>query len=71
MTEPICGPVYSGGVGLSSGGGLGHILGAGGGGGGVASEGGGRPPRPENWGEMSKLQRKNWKRQGGKVRLWS
>ena len=76
LTEPIYGPVHSGGVGLGSGSGagLGIILAAGGGGsgggsGGGAGEGaGGRPPRPDNWGEMSKRQRKHWKRQGGKAR---
>ena len=52
MTEPIYGPVRSGGVGLGSGSGagLGLILGAGGGGEAGAGEGGGgKPPRPDNW----------------------
>ena len=71
MTEPIYGPVHSGGVGLGSGSGAGLGLIPDAGGGGRAGEGGGRPPRPDNWGEMSKRQRKHWKRQGGKVRLWS
>ena len=60
MTEPIYGPVHSGGVGLrnGSGAGLGLILGAGGGG--EADEGG------EDM--MTKSQKNHWKRQGGKAR---
>ena len=70
MTVPIYGPVHSGGVGLGSGSGagLGLILGAGGGG--EAGEGGGgKPPRPDNWKKMTKLQKKNWRRRSGKTRL--
>ena len=69
LTEPIYGPVHSGGVGLGSGSGagLGLILGAGGGG--EACEGGeDRPPRPGNWKKMSNSQKNHWKRQGGKAR---
>ena len=80
MTEPIYSPVHSGGVGLGSGSGagLGLILGAGGGGGGASGGGrsggageggGGRPPRPDNWKKMTKLQKKNWRRRSGKTRL--
>ena len=73
MKEPIYGPVHSGGVGLGSGSGagLGLILGAGGGGGGggAGEGGGGRPPRPDNWKKMTKLQKKNWRRRSGKTRL--
>ena len=69
MTEPIYGPVHSGGVGLGSGSGagLGLILGAGGGG--EAGEGvEERPPRYENLKKMAESQRSHWKRQGGKAR---
>ena len=72
MTEPIYGPVHSGGVGLGSGSGagLGLILGAGGGGEAGAGEGGeDRPPRPDNWKKMTKLQKKHWRRRSGKTRL--
>ena len=56
------------GLGLRTGAGLGLIFGAGGGSGGGAGEwGGGRPPRPENFREMSKRLKGNWERQGGKV----
>ena len=70
MTEPIYGPVHSGGVGLGSGSGagLGLILGAGGGG--EAGEGGeDRPLRPGNWKKMTISQRKRWKKRGGRARL--
>ena len=71
MTEPIYGSVHSGGVGLGSGSGagLGLILGAGGGGGsggGAGEGGGGRPPRPDNWKNLTKLKKKNWRRRSGK-----
>ena len=72
MTEPIDGPVHSGGAGLGSGSGagLGLILGAGGGGEAGAGEGGGgKPPRPDNWKKMTKLQKKHWRRRSGKTRL--
>ena len=58
MTEPIYGPVHSGGVGLGSGSGagLGLILGAGGGGeAGAGGGGGGKPPRPDNWKKMTEI----------------
>ena len=30
---------------------------------------GGRPPRPDNWKKMTKLQKKHWRRRSGKTRL--
>ena len=70
MTEPIYGPVHSGGAGLGSGSGagLGLIPDAGGGssgGGGVGDGSGDGLPRPDGWKKMTISQRKRWKKRGG------
>ena len=72
LTGPKYGSFHSGGAGVGVGVGDGVGSGAGGAGGGWAGDGGGdRPPGPGNWGTMAELQKKQFKRRGGKFRLGS